>query len=41
MVVLWMEVYVHIFQEKEKRKIRKRKYMRNEFEHERNDKGKK
>ena len=41
MVVSWKEIYVCTFNEKERKKNRKRNNMKKKFEHERNDNGKK
>jgi len=41
MVVSWKEIYVSTFNEKERKKNRKRNNMKKKFEHERNDNGKK
>jgi len=41
MVFSWKEIYVSKFNEKERKKNRKRNNMKKKFEHERNDNGKK
>ena len=41
MVVSWKVIYVTTFNEKERKKNRKRNNMKKKFEHERNDNGKK